>query len=541
MMAASDALGVRDAIEWTNSGHEVRDVLAGADVLLSLSAHEGLSLAHVEALAAGVPVVATDVGGTAELARGNDALTLLPVDVGPDDAARAVIAATANVPTSSATQDVVRRDFARERMAARYAWLYRAVGHGPARGDTLWFVANNLSTGGAQSSLRRLAKALHASGQRVHVALLQEYAEHPTAGREDLLRAGVPVTVLPPAGTIDVPDAVLQLLGEMCADPPRSVTFWNAIQSYKLHVADALLRVPVFDVSPGEMFYDSLDAYCARPRGGMPYRSSRDYGERLAGVIVKYSAEASLARAKLGAPVHVIPNGVMPSNVPRPTRGLRYAENPDPVARDEEAGSLRGTAQTPRRAEGACEDAIAIGTAARLHPHKRIEDLIDAFRLASDRIPGTVLRIAGGPDTGQDDYAAMLRSRANGCNVEWLGEVTDASAFHRDLDLFAMISEPAGCPNASLEAMAAGLPVIATDVGGASEQVIDRVNGRLLPKRDIPAFAEALVQLAKCAECRARLGVAARRHIEERFSLELMVERYRAVLASDAAVPTMAR
>jgi glycosyltransferase involved in cell wall biosynthesis len=184
---------------------------------------------------------------------------------------------------------------------------------------------------------------------------------------------------------------------------------------------------------------------------------------------------------------------------------------------------------------------VVIGTAARLHPHKRIEDLIDAFRLAKDRIPGAVLRIAGGPDTGQEDYAAMLRSRADGCNVEWLGEIANTSAFHRDLDLFAMISEPAGCPNASLEAMAAGLPVIATDVGGVSEQVIDGVTGRLLPRRDVAAFAEALVQLAKCAECRARMGVAARRHVEKNFSLDLMVQRYRAVLASDAGVPTMAR
>lgn len=508
LMAAARAVGVSDRIEWTNGGREVRDVLASADVLLSLSAHEGLSLAHVEALAAGVPVVATDVGGTAELAPGHDALTLLPVGVCPEDAARAVIAATGG-PTSQSTLEVVRRDFSRERMATRYAWLYRAAVHGPPRGDTLWFVANNLGTGGAQSSLRRLVKSLHASGQRVHVALLQEYSDHPTPGRDDLLRAGIPVTVLPPAGTVDVPDAVRELLGEMCADPPRSVTFWNAIQSYKLHVADALLRVPVFDVSPGEMFYDSLDAYFAKPRGGMPYRSSRDYGERLAGVIVKYSAEAPTARERLGAAsVYVISNGVhLPEADPR-------AKHSGPVV---------------------------IGTAARLHPHKRIEDLIDAFLLASDRIPGAVLRIAGGPDTGQDDYAAMLRARAEGSAVEWLGEITDTAAFHRELDVFAMISEPAGCPNASLEALAAGLPVVATDVGGVSEQVVDGVTGRLLPPRDIPAFAEALVQLAKCAECRLGVGAAARKHIEAHFSLDLMVRRYRAVLASDAGVPTMAR
>ena len=60
---------------------------------------------------------------------------------------------------------------------------------------------------------------------------------------------------------------------------------------------------------------------------------------------------------------------------------------------------------------------------------------------------------------------------AAGLPVKLLGELDDPRPFYRDLDLFVMISEPAGCPNASLEAMAAGLPVVATDVGGAAEQV----------------------------------------------------------------------
>ena len=57
-----------------------------------------------------------------------------------------------------------------------------------------------------------------------------------------------------------------------------------------------------------------------------------------------------------------------------------------------------------------------------------------------------------------------------------------------------MISEPAGCPNASLEALAAGVPVVATDVGGASEQIVDGVTGRLVARRDAAALAEAIVE-----------------------------------------------
>ena len=74
----------------------------------------------------------------------------------------------------------------------------------------------------------------------------------------------------------------------------------------------------------------------------------------------------------------------------------------------------------------------------------------------------------------------VLRRLAEGLPVEWLGSLDETVEFLRDLDLFVLVAEPPGCPNASLEAMACGLPVIATDVGGMREQVVDGVTGRLV-------------------------------------------------------------
>jgi len=93
-----------------------------------------------------------------------------------------------------------------------------------------------------------------------------------------------------------------------------------------------------------------------------------------------------------------------------------------------------------------------------------------------------------------------------------------------------MISDPAGCPNASLEALAAGLPVIATDVGGASEQVLDGITGRIVPARDVAAFAQAMVELAADPGLRATMGAAARDHIRRHFTLERMTRDYLALL-----------
>src|SRR5262249_17991335 len=180
---------------------------------------------------------------------------------------------------------------------------------------------------------------------------------------------------------------------------------------------------------------------------------------------------------------------------------------------------------------------LVIGTAARLSPRKRLEDLLAAIRLAHPRLPAYVLRIAGGAERDCDAYADELRRLADGLPVEWVGESDDVRSFLAGVDLFAMISEPAGCPNASLEAMAAGLPVVATDFGGPGEQVIDGATGRLVPPPDAEAFAGALIDLARDAEKRHAWGAAGRARAESLFDVRRMVADYRRVLALDRFPP----
>jgi glycosyltransferase involved in cell wall biosynthesis len=274
------------------------------------------------------------------------------------------------------------------------------------------------------------------------------------------------------------------------------VLLWNALAEYKVLLADALLDVPLYDVSPGEMYFASLGRYFARPRPGPPYLTPRDYGARLAGVIVKYEAEAARAAAALGCPVHVLPNGV-------PLDGA-----------------------VPSRPAG---EPLVFGTAARLSPQKKLEELLAALRLAQGTLPPHVLRIAGGVERGCEAYAGELRRLADGLPVEWLGEVSAVGPFLAGLDLFVLVAEPAGCPNASLEAMAAGLPVVATDVGGMAEQVEDGVTGRLVPRGDPAALAKALSELASDAARRAAYGAAGRARVAERFDVARMVRGYRRV------------
>ena len=176
---------------------------------------------------------------------------------------------------------------------------------------------------------------------------------------------------------------------------------------------------------------------------------------------------------------------------------------------------------------------VVLGTAARIATQKKLEDLLLAVRSVAHRLPPYELRIAGGPESGAEEYARHLREMAAGLNACWLGDVEDTTAFYRDLDLFAMISEPAGCPNASLEAMSAGLPVICTDVGGAAEQVLDGCTGRVVPRGDAVAFGEAILDYACDSKLRAQHGAAGRQRIVEHFGVARMVAGYRRVLGLD--------
>ena len=495
---AIDQWKVRDQVCCLGSAAEVPRLLAASHVLVSVSAFEGLSLVHLEALAAGLPVVATDVGGAREVARQTSGFHLLPRDASAAAFARVLATVVMHRTRARLT---FPRSFTRRRMAARTLSLYlpaiaRRLRSRGSEGVCL--ITNNFSTGGAQSSARRLLLGLKSQGVKVRAVVVEEDPSHPTIGHAALLQSGVAVTAIAPADGGDPTAAVSEILARLGADPPRCVVFWNLIASYKVLLADGLLDTPVYDVSPGAMYFESLERYFANPRPGVPYLAPREYGARLAGVVVKYVAEAERAAERLVAPVHVIPNGV--------------------------------AFDSPARARSNSTK-IIIGTAARISPDKRLEELIEAVRIAHSRLPAYELHIAGGVEQGQNLYFKQLRNVARGLPVRWRGEVVDIKTFLHGLDLFAMISEPAGCPNASLEAMAVGLPVIASDVGGAAEQVLDRITGRLTPRGDTHAFAEALVEVACDRALRHRFGANARERIRLHFSLDRMIAEYLALFS----------
>lgn len=162
--------------------------------------------------------------------------------------------------------------------------------------------------------------------------------------------------------------------------------------------------------------------------------------------------------------------------------------------------------------------ATRVVTVGKIGPRKGTPELIGAF--GAMRAPGARLVLAGNGD--RQGARRLAHDLGLGDRVELPGWLDPAS---RDellagATIFALPSHSEGLPMALLEAMAHGLPSVATPVGAVSELVEDRVNGLLVPVGDEEALRAALQELADSVALRERLGRAARETVRERFAIE---------------------
>ena len=177
---------------------------------------------------------------------------------------------------------------------------------------------------------------------------------------------------------------------------------------------------------------------------------------------------------------------------------------------------------------------VVIGTVGRLQAVKDQLNLVRAFALARARGgAGRALRlIIAGDGPLRAEVEAEIRHAGVG-DVVWLaGERKDVPEVMRALDVFALPSQAEGISNTILEAMACGLPVVATAVGGNPELVAAGETGALVPAQDPHRMAEALLCYASDAALRKKHGAAGRERVEHHFSLDAMVARYTAMYDS---------
>ena len=167
-------------------------------------------------------------------------------------------------------------------------------------------------------------------------------------------------------------------------------------------------------------------------------------------------------------------------------------------------------------------------TVARLDPVKDQATLLRAVRLIADKDPSFSIDVVGdGPSRSElETLRAELRLEHH-CRFH--GFQDDVRPFLAQADFFVLSSISEGIPLTLLEAMAMGLPGIATDVGGNREVIVPGETGYLIPVRSPAALAEAVLRLRAEPAGLEGLGQGSRRRVEEVFSLTAMVARYEAL------------
>jgi glycosyltransferase involved in cell wall biosynthesis len=203
-----------------------------------------------------------------------------------------------------------------------------------------------------------------------------------------------------------------------------------------------------------------------------------------------------------GNRIHVVPNGIDPEmyTLPAPKADLRRQLGLDLTRR-------------------------YIINVARLHPIKDQAMLLRAFAKVAARRSNVDLLIAGdGPL--RKELQGLAQSLNISGRVRFLGVRRDVPLLLGASDIFALTSISEAASLTLLEAMAAGLPIVATAVGGTPEIVRDRNEGRLVPRGNDVATAAAFEQLLDDAEESARFGVAGRNRVRQHYRLSDTVDRY---------------
>lgn len=169
-----------------------------------------------------------------------------------------------------------------------------------------------------------------------------------------------------------------------------------------------------------------------------------------------------------------------------------------------------------------------IGAVGSLYPVKGHTYLLKALAIVLKTHPDVVCKIAG-----QGHLLPRLQAEAAdlgiGNQVAFLGLRDDIPQFLQSIDVFVLPSLSEGLPLSVLEAMAAGKPVIATNVGGVSEVVQDQRTGFLVPPKDPEAMANRILRVMADQAMAERLGRAGREKVERDFSLDTMTQQYEAL------------
>jgi len=362
-----------------------------------------------------------------------------------------------------------------------------------------------MAVGGAQKVLLQLATWFHQRGYRVMAVFFYD--------RDNLAAAW----------QAEYPFPVAALGGWRKEDSPL-VKAWRLAQS--LFRLFRLMQKERFSSVLAFTHHSNLLALPLAWLAGIPVRVASHRGrilgfprwqERLHAWMVNAGFATALVAVSQLVRQQSIEEGIRPEKIVVIPNGVDLPEiQPDQAALIRKEAALD-------------EDAFLILTAGRLWAEKGHIHLVRAMPEVVQAVPKVVLALAG-----EGVLRPELEAEVRKLNVEdhfrFLGVRRDVLNWMAAADLFVLPSNSEGMPNALLEAMGLGLPVVATRVGGVPEIIRDGETGCLVPPQNPSALAIAIIALLRSPQERKRLGLNAREMVRREFQMEKMCDRYKSLL-----------
>jgi L-malate glycosyltransferase len=365
-----------------------------------------------------------------------------------------------------------------------------------------------MTTGGVQKAVMQLARGLTDRGHQVTVVVM--YDKSGVTGRYEA-EFGLPIQDLGmnPSGSVPMK------LGAMVRGVYR---LWR------------LLRREGIDVLQSFTHYSNILGPIMGVAAGVPVRitSQRTLLEGRS----RWLRVADRIVSRLGLAQRMVAVSDATRRFCVDVEGLR-PERVVTIPNGVDLNAVRPLEDGPRRmalrSELSLEDGhVAVTTVARLEDQKGYEFLLQTAALLAPRWPAARFLWVGDGEL-RGEMARKIEQLGLGDRIRLLGTRTDIADILAASDLFAFASISEGMPNAVLEAMAVGLPVVATDAGGTGELVVPGVTGWLVPTRDPAALVTAMDEALGDPKLRRAMGGGGRSRAEERFTVDRYVEGFEAL------------
>ena len=489
-------LGLQGRVQFLGDRRDIAAILASIDISVVPSSSESLSNVILESMAAGVPVVATAVGGNCELSGDGRALLVPPNDEESLAAAVERVLADAEFRSAMArrAREFALENFSIERVRRQYCELYAEVLTSRGKSASLRRKAGSESDTGSRIRVAFVAPSLrYVGGQAVQADLLtRNWKDDP-----DVEASFVPVDPSPPYGLGWVER--VPLLRTILREPRYILALWQSLKG-----ADV---VHIFSASYSSFLLAPLPAwFVARLRGKrmlINYRSGecRDHLRR------SYIAR----RVLKGTDRLVVPSGYLVDVLGE--FGLAAQAIPNIV--DVSQFSFR--VRRPLRPHLVCTRGF--------HPYYCVDLVVRAFAEVQKTFPDARLDLVGGGPLEKDIRNLVRKMKLTGVDFKGVATRGEIGRFYDEADIFINASRLDNMPVSVLEAFASGMPVVSTEPEGMRYLVDHGRTGLLSAPGDATALAQNVIRVLQDAELAHRLVSNARQEFQ-RYSWPVVREQW---------------